>query len=256
MTDRNLDYSYADKQRVLSEEHYGSYSQPMWTPSGVVGETMDGSGAEFWRMWADGSDPTESRFEYALRDGIPVIAWKGTVAGANITLEAAGLQALGFLPDQRTTWGPDGIWEYFLLMYWNASNCDLMLDSDWYDLCHLVATVENDDISIWVESYPEYGWDDTSESDDFAYTGGNRSGDEWIAIRYRIDCDTPLVSANIWWPADPTDPTADEPAGWLGSLGSTITPMRTVMPLRMYLDQSTAADAFEIARFGWGKVKA
>jgi len=254
MADRNLDYSYADKQRVLSEEHYTSFKQQTWTPSGVVGETMDGSGSAFWRMWADGDDPTESRFEYALRDGIPVIAWKGTVAGANITLEPSGVGSNRFLPEQRTTWGPDGIWEYFLLIYWTSANCDLKLDSDFYDICHLVATIEKDDMSVWVESYPEYGWDDTNDHTDFVYAGGNRTEEEWIAIRYRIDCDTPLVSANIWWPADPSDPTADEPAGWIGSLGSGIAPLRAVLPLRMYLDWSTVNDAFEIAQFGWGKI--
>jgi hypothetical protein len=219
----------------------------VWTPSGVVDDRWldwnDASGP--FRGWLDCDDDTENWWEFKLRDGVPVVKWMGATTGTWFTFEFAGDADVG------GAWGPSGVWEYTGLIYW-AIGVDLLGGSDLYDICHTLISIQSDRVRLECESYHPYGWDNASENVNFMHT--DRTVDEWMAFRYRIDCDTPQVSGKAWYPADPTDWEADEPGAWNGQVGLATAPLRTVLPVRWRLDGGSGATPCEIAFMGWEKL--
>ncbi len=219
----------------------------VWTPDGITGarwtDWADASGP--FRGWFDCNDDTENWFEYQIRDGVPVVRWSGAQTGTWFTFEFAGDLNVG------GAWGPRGIWEFTVLVYWHPG-VDLLMGSDLYDICHTLMSAQADRIRLECESYHSYGWDDSSENTNFYHT--DRTVEEWVAIRYRIDCDTPQVSGKVWYPADPINWEADEPASWNGQVGLATAPLRTVLPVRFRFDGGSAATACDIALVGWERI--
>ena len=219
----------------------------IWTPSGVTDERWtdweDASGP--FRGWMDCADDTKNWWEYQVRDGVPVVRWSGANTGAWLTLEFAGAQAVG------GTWGPTGVWEFTGLMYW-APGCRLLLLSNFYDVCLTLMSVASDRMRLECESYHPYGYDDYYENTNFFHTA--RTEDEWVAYRWRMDCDTPQVSGKIWYPADPVNWEADEPEAWNGQVGLLTAPLRTVLPVRFQFQDGSAATICDIARIAWERV--
>lgn len=219
----------------------------IWTPNGVTGERWtdweDSSGP--FRGFMDCSDDTENWWEFQVRGGVPVVRWSGATTGTWLTLEFAGDQAVGGV------WGPTGVWEFTGLMYW-APGCRLLLLSNFYDVCLTLMSVASDRMRLECESYHPYGYDDYYENVNFFHT--TRTVEEWVAYRWRMDCDTPQVSGKIWYPADPANWEADEPGAWNGQVGLATAPLRTRLPVRFQFQGGSAATLCEIARIGWERL--
>lgn len=218
----------------------------IFIPAGTIGSYLPMDSSELFRIWCDASDDTESRFVYRERDGVPVVAWEGPQTGVWYTFEFAGAEALG------GAWGPTGVWEYTMLVYW-APGTRVLLRSDFYDICHTLMSCASDRIRLECESYHPYGWDDSTENVNFMF-GTVRTVPEWAAIRYRIDCDTPQVSGKVWYPADPVNWEDDEPVGWEGQVGLATYPLKTSLPVRFECQGGGPADVFNIARIGWERL--
>ena len=218
----------------------------VFIPAGDLGTYLPMDSSELFRIWCDASDDTESRMVYRERDGVPVVAWEGPQGGAWWTFEFAGAQATG------GPWGPTGVWEYTLLLYWNTG-ARILFRSDLYDICHTLMSCSSDRIRLECESYHPYGWDNSSENVNFMF-GTVRTVPEWAAIRYRIDCDTPQVSGKVWYPADPVNWLDDEPVAWEGQVGLATYPLKTILPVRFECQGGGPGAVFDIARIGWERL--
>ncbi len=233
-------------QFILNQDITKSQPQQTFIPSGTIGEAYPTDASDIFRVWCDGADDTESKMVYRVRDSVPVIAWEGPQAGVWWTFEFAGALAVG------GPWGPIGVWEYTMLVYWNVG-ARILFRSDLYDICHTLMSCSDDRIRLECESYHPYGTDDSSENVNFMF-GAARTVDEWAAMRYRIDCDTPQVSGKVWYPADPVNWEADEPVGWEGQVGLATAPLRTILPVRFECQGGGPGAVFDIARIGWERL--
>lgn len=220
----------------------------VFIPNGTVGEKYPMDCSDVFRVWCDASNDTQSWMEYAVRDSVPVISWLGPYAGAWWTFEFAGDLAI----PPYGAWGPTGVWEFTVLVYWTPSG-RILFRSDFYDICHTLMSCSADRIRLECESYHPYGYDNSTDNQNFFF-GVTRTVDEWAAMRYRIDCDTPQVSGKVWYPADPVNWEDDEPVAWEGQVGTATYPLRTVLPVRFECQNGGNGVAFDIARIGWERL--
>jgi hypothetical protein len=232
---------------VKQDKTKGNPSQ-IFIPTGTVGEKYPMDNSDVFRVWCDAADDTESHMEYAVRDLVPVISWSGPQAGVWWTFEFTG--DLSYSP--HGAWGPTGVWEYTALFYWNIG-ARILFRSDFYDMCHTLMSCSNDRIRLECESYHPYGYDDYSDNQNFMF-GVARTVDEWVAMRYRIDCDTPQVSGKVWYPSSPVNWEDDEPAGWEGQVGTATAPLNSILPVRFECQGGGPSSVFDIARIAWERL--